>query len=155
MKPRQISKVLSNNDIGETGSHQAGICIPKKTDILYFFPVLNKQIKNPREAMLFTDRTGVIWEFNFIYYNNKFFGGTRNEYRLTGMIPFIKTNKLKAGDVVMLAHLEDGSYRIDYERNVMHNNDRGIDTEEKRSGHRIVIKSYSWRAINYKRSSTI
>ena len=155
MKPSQISKILSNNDIGETGSHQAGICIPKKNDILSFFPELDKQIKNPREAMVFIDKSGGRWEFNFIYYNNKFFGGTRNEYRLTGMIPFIRENKLKAGDTVVLSHLEDGSSRIDYDRTSVHNNDSDINAEEKITDHRIVIKSYSWRTINYKRSDSI
>lgn len=155
MKPRQISKVLSNNDIGETGSHQAGICIPKKNDILSFFPELDNRIKNPRETMVFTDRSGGRWKFNFIYYNNKFFGGTRNEYRLTGMIPFIRENNLKAGDTVVLSYLEDGSNRIDYDRTSMHNNNHDINAVDKNTAHRIVIKSYSWRAINYKRSKTI
>ena len=34
MKPKCISKVLSSNDTGETGSHQAGILIPKGGEIL-------------------------------------------------------------------------------------------------------------------------
>lgn len=155
MKPRQISKVLSNSDIGGTVSHQAGICIPKQNEILSFFPELDKRIKNPRETIVFIDNSGYIWEFNFIYYNNKFFGGTRNEYRLTGMIPFIRKNKLKAGDTVILSHHDDGSNRIDYKRSFVENNDCEPNIKEKSASHKIVIKNYSWRAINYKRSNTI
>jgi len=41
-----IKKVLSANDSGETGGHQAGILIPKNQDILSFFPVLGNSEKN-------------------------------------------------------------------------------------------------------------
>ena len=73
-----IEKTLSRNDTGETGSHQAGIAIPKKKGILSFFPDLDNKIKNPRILLNFTDSSGKLWEFSFIYYNNKYFDGTRN-----------------------------------------------------------------------------
>ena len=40
-----ISKVLSANDTGETGGHQAGILIPKSEIILSFFPKLSSAKK--------------------------------------------------------------------------------------------------------------
>ena len=82
----KVTKLLSANDTGETGGHQAGICVPKRQEILSFFPTLDSRTKNPRMTIVFhCMNSGEKWTFNYIYYNNKFFGGTRNEYRLTGM----------------------------------------------------------------------
>lgn len=97
-----ISKVLSANDTGENGTHQAGILIPKQESILSFFPKMTSEEKNPRAKLEFIDNSNDKWEFMFIYYNNKFFGGTRNEFRLTGMTAFIRENNLKAGDEIFL-----------------------------------------------------
>ena len=117
-KPRAITKVLSMNDTGETGGHQAGILIPKGNDALHFFPDLGNTEKNPRVSLYFTDQNGKVWKFNFIYYNNKFFDpkGTRNEYLLTGMTAYIRGNGLKAGDTVTLIHGEDDVDAITYTR---------------------------------------
>lgn len=102
MSIHAIEKVLSANDTGETGGHQAGICVPKDTNILSFFPPLNAKIKNPRDVLDVLDDAGREWSFAFIYYNNRFFGGTRNEYRLTGMTTYFREFNLKAGDKVVL-----------------------------------------------------
>ena len=99
----KIEKTLSRNDTGETGSHMAGIHIPKGKEILSFFPNLDKRSKNPRVQLLFKDISGNMWPFTFIYYNNHFFGGTRNEYRLTGMTKFISEYNLKAGDRIVFS----------------------------------------------------
>lgn len=111
-----VEKELSGNDTGETGAHQAGILIPKGGAILEFFPSLPKGIKNPRAVIDLVDETGKVWSFNFIYYNNKFFGGTRNEYRLTGMTEFIRAFNLKAGDTVLLQKVTDRLVHIRYKR---------------------------------------
>ncbi len=111
-----ISKVLSANDTGETGGHQAGMLIPKTGDILSFFPQLGNETKNPRAKLRFLDNSNEAWDFMFIYYNNKFFNGTRNEFRLTGMTAFIRQNNLKAGDKIILTREEDGSRLIKLER---------------------------------------
>ena len=118
-RPTAITKTLSMNDTGETGGHQAGICVPKASEVLRFFPDLGNEEKNPRVAMYFTDPNGKIWKLNFIYYNNKFFDehGTRNEYRLTGMTAFFRENGLKAGDTITLVHMTDGTEEIRYKRN--------------------------------------
>lgn len=113
----EISKVLSPNDTGETDSHQAGILIPKESKILSFFPPLGCEIKNPREEMKFSDHLNQTWIFNFIYYNNKYFDGTRNEYRLTGMTRFIHSYGLKAGDEILLARNSEDQYSIRFKKN--------------------------------------
>jgi len=97
-----IEKILSANDLGETGGHQAGILVPKDANILSFFPCLDSKQKNPRYVLDIIDETGREWTFSFIYYNNRFFGGTRNEYRLTGMTAFFREFNLKVGDTIIL-----------------------------------------------------
>ena len=111
-----ITKVLSPNDTGETGAHQAGILVPRERQLLSFFPSLNEKEYNPRAHIKFIDRSGVEWEFAFIYYNNKFFGGTRNEYRLTRMTRFIREAGLTTGDEIILSRNDAGEYSIDFRR---------------------------------------
>ncbi|UPU35267.1 hypothetical protein M1B72_17745 [Geomonas paludis] len=122
-----ISKVLSANDTGENGAHQAGILIPKDKTILSFFPALQKQMKNPRCSLVFTDTDGVTrWKFDFIYYNNKFYGGTRNEYRLTGMTAYIRSMKLEAGDSIELTKDENGRLHITAKRQQSAEEENGV-----------------------------
>lgn len=104
--PTKFRKVLSLNDTGETEAHVAGILVPKSD--LAFFPSLNPEEKNPRASVIATDPDGRTWNLNFIYYNNRKFGGTRNEYRLTGMTAFFAAHGLRAGDVVELERTRDG-----------------------------------------------
>lgn len=113
---QKISKILSANDTGDTGGHQAGILVPKDSRILSFFPPLDRSTKNPRHALSFVDREGARWGFSFIYYNNKFFGGTRNEYRLTRMTRYIRESGLVPGDTIFLSKDENGALSVDYER---------------------------------------
>jgi len=110
-----ISKVLSANDTSETGAHQAGMLIPKRPDVLDFFPSLSKEEKNPRVHIFFVDDSGKKWEFAFIYYNNKYFGGTRNEYRLTRMTRYLKESNLIEEDEVLLTE-DNGNYFVSYKR---------------------------------------
>lgn len=99
----RIAKVLSANDTGETGGHQAGILVPREPEVLAFFPTLDARQYNPRVHLKFVDESGTFWEFAFIYYNNRFFGGTRNEYRLTRMTKYIRQAGLATGDEVILS----------------------------------------------------
>lgn len=107
-----ISKTLSANDTGDTGAHQAGILVPKAKRILSFFPRLAADEHNPRAHLLFRDESGTNWEFAFIYYNNRLFGGTRNEYRLTRMTRYIREQALVPGDEVLLSRDGRGDYSI-------------------------------------------
>ena len=116
-RPLAITKELSANDTGHTGGHQAGILIPKDSRILSFFPELGTESKNPRHYLVFYDEDGQRWEFAFIYYNNKYFDGTRNEFRLTRMTAFIRQHGLQPGDRVTLRREPDtGRRSIDCER---------------------------------------
>ena len=49
------------------------------------------------------DQNGNVWEFSLVYYNNKKFGKTRDEFRLTGMTKFMRTFGLKKGDKIKFA----------------------------------------------------
>lgn len=111
-RPLAITKELSANDTGDTGGHQAGILIPKEARILRYFPTLDRTEKNPRHHLVFRDDDGQRWEFAFIYYNNLYFGGTRNEYRLTRMTPYIRGNGLKPGDRITLRCEEGTAMRL-------------------------------------------
>jgi len=115
-RPAEITKLLSENDTGETGGHQAGVLVPREDDILSFFPRLDRKEYNPRHKLWFTDPHGKKWEFSFIYYNNKFFGGTRNEYRLTCMTPFMRAHNLKAGDTLIFTRDDQNRFHLSYRR---------------------------------------
>ena len=116
MQPTAIEKTLSANDTGETGGHQAGILVPKDGGVLSFFPRLDATLKNPRSVIDVMDDDEHEWAFSFIYYNNRFFGGTRNEYRLTGMTAFFRRFNLKTGDRVLLRRESPRLIRITFKR---------------------------------------
>jgi Restriction endonuclease EcoRII, N-terminal len=133
---RAITKDLSRNDTGETGGHQAGMLIPRDPKILSFFPSLDPKEYNPRHQLTFRDQLGTKWIFSFIYYNNKFFKGTRNEYRLTCMTPFIHAHNLRSGDKITLSRDEENRFHISYQR---HN--------EPEQGDKLKLGT-SWRIVN-------
>jgi hypothetical protein len=116
MRTSRISKLLSANDTGDTGGHQAGILVPKEREILSFFPQLDARQQNPRCLLNFMDESGRFWEFAFIYYNNRFFGGTRNEFRLTRMTKYIREASLVPGDEVILSRDDRDRYLVGYRR---------------------------------------
>lgn len=111
-----ITKQLSANDTGETGGHQAGILVPKDPRILGYFPDLNPKERNPRVHLTFKDDEGRRWEFAFIYYNNRFFGGTRNEYRLTRMTRYIRENGLVEGDELVFTKDKNAVRNVSFRR---------------------------------------
>ena len=103
-RTRRIEKVLSINDLGINGTHQAGMLVPKeKRDCREFLPELDGRVKNPRVMIEFEDDLGTFWNFNYIYYNNRFWGGTRNEYRLTGMTAYFRSASLRPDDIIILS----------------------------------------------------
>ena len=111
-----VEKILSANDTGETGAHQAGLLIPRNILTLEFFPKLSPAIKNPRCVIDLRDAAGEEWTFNFIHYNNRRFGGTRNEYRLTCVTEFIRRYGLKEGDTVIFKKPGGRFYGLGYRR---------------------------------------
>jgi len=77
-------KRLAANDTLATESHQAGPYVPK--DFLFgVLPALNRpDVKNPDLRFpLAVDSHGEQTQVRAIWYNNRLFGGTRNEARLT------------------------------------------------------------------------
>ena len=131
--PACIEKILSANDTGETGGHQAGILVPKLPEILGFFPYLDPAIRNPRSILDMVDDIGHEWTFNYIYYNNKLSGGTRNEYRITGMTKFFHEFDIKEGCTIIFNRVASGSFRITYRRRI--------------SGQKIIRLSDVWKVI--------
>lgn len=95
-----ISKTLSSNDLGLTGSHQAGITVPKAGQLFQFFPALNPEIINPRlELDAYDEVLGAEIKLYYIYYNGKLHGtSTRNEFRLTGLTRFFKLHNAAPGN---------------------------------------------------------
>lgn len=139
--PTEIRKKLSANDVGETGGHQAGILVPKDHEILSFFPLLNNSEKNPRMALVMRERqNGTRWNFNFIYYNNRYFGGTRNEFRLTCMTQYLRAAGAKVGDDLVFSKDEYASYTVDLVR--------CSSASNSISSGGVLILSGGWKIIN-------
>lgn len=97
-----VRKILTANDLGLTGGHQAGIAIPKDPAILAFFPPLDPAQYNPDCVIsVRTPQTGDHWELRYVYYNNKVHDrGTRNERRLTGTTKMLRALGAAEGDTV-------------------------------------------------------
>lgn len=116
MVAQQYEKVLTANDTGETGGHQAGVHIPKsQKDLIAFLPILDAAKKNPDAWLCVSDEDGVKWSFRYIYYNNRLHdtSGTRDEYRITHMTKYFRAAGAKSGDTLVLFRSEDSEiYKI-------------------------------------------
>lgn len=112
--PNIIRKVLSRNDVSETDAHQAGMYILKES--VSFFPRLGNKELNPRVTLKFEDEVGRFWFFDFIYYNNSYFSGTRDEYRLTPMNDYFHQYAIKAGDTIILEKTSNDDLKIRHEK---------------------------------------
>jgi|GEM_PF-425347 len=106
-------KRLSENDTSSSSSHQAGFLIPKLFVKDGLFERLSDTELNPRRKLKFTDLSdnSVVF-FNYIFYNNRLFEGTRLEYRLTGLTRWIKSHGLKAGDSIEFQRIDKYEYTI-------------------------------------------
>ena len=140
---KKIRKHLSRNDIGLNGAHQSGMLIPRS--LSFFFPSLNDNEKNPRIKIIFSDiKYQKLWCFNFIHYNNKLFGGTRFEYRLTRMTGYLRSLKAKEKDIIEFSY-DSGNdcYLVDLIRN------EGITQKDNliQRGDRVFQVS-NWEVIN-------
>lgn len=116
MTPQSFAKVLSANDTGATGGHQAGILVPKSDPaLLAFFPPLAAEVQNPDAWVEAEDDDGCVWKLRYIYYNNRLHAenGTRNEYRLTHLTKYLRHAGAKAGDsLIFTATPTRWRYRI-------------------------------------------
>lgn len=139
-------KTLSRNDTGETHSHQSGISIIKDIAWSGIFPTLTTEYLNPRTEVKFKDEEGYIWSFQYIYYNDIFFGKPRekghNEFRLTCVKDFIQAYDIKAGDEIWFALDEDGNRVIGFNKAAL-----ASDESEDNDDDVIVIR-HGWKMIN-------
>lgn len=146
MKKQSFSKVLSANDVGATGGHQAGILIPKsEAALLSFLPSLDSSVKNPDAWIDCKDETGQVRRFRFVYYNNKFHdpNGTRNEYRITYMTGYFREMRARENDIFEISRADgDLEYTIRIVRPVSES--LGLKNDEVV---RIKITS-GWRQIH-------
>ena len=120
MTQRSFAKVLSANDVGATGSHQAGILVPKSDPgLLSFFPALDPSVLNPDAWITCTDEYGDEWKLRYVYYNNRLHSavGTRKEYRLTCLTPYFRRTAAKPGEqLVFTATSSPSRYLITIRR---------------------------------------
>lgn len=105
MMTKSYQKLLSANDTGETGTHQAGICVPKENDkLLSFFPRLDPEKFNPDSWFVCEDNSGEHWKMRYVYYNGKLHGrNSRNEYRITHTTKFLRKWKARSGDYMVFS----------------------------------------------------
>lgn len=140
----KLFKVLSRNDTGETHSHQSGISIPKPVASSGIFPELTTETLNPRTDVTFYDEEGVAWTFQYIYYNDVFFGKPRekghNEFRLTCVREYIKKYDIKAGNEIWFSIDDNGVRHIGY---VSEKQEAQLLIDDKR----VIKLSPGWRCI--------
>jgi hypothetical protein len=106
-----IQKVLSANDLGLTGSHQAGIHVPRSLARSGYLPELDERAVNPREEL--TLRTqDMVATCHFIFYNNRLRGGTRYEYRITRLAKLLHVLGAKVGDALLLEREDYATYSV-------------------------------------------
>lgn len=146
MKQKTFTKLLSANDVGQTGAHQAGILVPKsETELLEFLPHLDPSIKNPDAHLTVIDENGVTRKLRYIYYNNRMHDekGTRNEYRITHLTKYFKETGVKAGDSLILSGTDEKNV---YQIKIIRQDAKAI-VQCNEEPHRIKI-STGWRRIH-------
>lgn len=145
MTKKSFSKTLSANDVGTTGTHQAGILVPKgEQELLAFLPPLDARVKNPDAWIHCTDEQGKLRKFRFVYYNNKLHdeSGTRNEYRLTYMTGYLKEMRAAEGDALEISRVDNAA---DYSIRLV----RKAEAEEKPADGPVRIKiTAGWRRVH-------
>lgn len=131
-----LQKTLTSNDIGSTGSHQAGIHVPH--GLAWFFPELDATRLNP-DAWLEVVGGTTRYQWRWIYYNNSVVAdGTRNEFRLTRTAAFLRDVGAREGDVLELVHEEGSSYQAHVRRHAQ-------------AGVLVLSTAGAWRTVSTKR----
>lgn len=81
------------------------------------FPLLEDKQLNPRLIITLIDlENDYEYVVNYIKYNNRKFGGTRYEYRMTGVLGLIRHNALKPGDSIIFKRMNPETYSVKFER---------------------------------------
>jgi hypothetical protein len=107
-----VSKRLSPNDLGRTGSHQAAIVIaPAQAREV---ASLDENLVNPEvQVKVRSADHPRTWTWRLIHYNGRRHGTTtRDEYRLTGVIPWIDWARPDVGDVLELYRVDAHTYEV-------------------------------------------
>lgn len=96
-------RYVTANDTGQTGSHQAGLYMPRDSWRM-FFPEPGTKGENRDVWIKVFWSFGEVVESRFVWYGK----GTRSEYRLTNGFSFLQEDN--TGDLIVIASLA-GSYR--------------------------------------------
>ena len=109
---KELHKALTPNDLGLTGSHQAGIAVPKH--MVQHFPPLDPSMYNPDCWISVEDNNSVIYAWRYVYYNNRLHSpnGTRNEYRLAHVRGYLNSVIAAPGDVLAIQFIDQLSVRV-------------------------------------------
>lgn len=138
------AKRLSGNDTLANGTHQAGPYVPKSVLFQVFPPLDNPERENPDVRFRISiDSHGDEREVRAVWYNNKLFGGTRNEARMTGFggIDSALLDPENTGALVIFA------FRLDADSNDIACNVwicRNPEEEELAESHVGVIEPGKW-----------
>lgn len=147
MNTMKIYKTLTRNDTGETNSHQSGITIPKEIAKTRVFPELGIDKLNPRVEIVFFDEENVAWKFQYVYYNDIYFGKEKkrahDEHRLTCVTKYIKQNSIKSGDSIWFSIDENNVRKIGFEK-------AKKEEIENKYENNIIKLSNGWRYIEIK-----
>ena len=92
------------------------------------------------------DEEGVAWNFQYIYYNDIFFGKPRekghNEFRLTCVREYIKKYNIKSGNQIWFSIDDNGVRHIGYIDEIKESN-------INENGVRVIKLSPGWHCIEY------
>ena len=102
-KPVRITKTLSRNELGLTGSHQAGVLVPKSSQLHGYLAELDELEMNPSAIVKFEcPQLGREISARYVHYNSRLLGrGTRDEYRLTRLSDFLSQVRARPGDLLV------------------------------------------------------
>ena len=101
--------------MGKTNSHQSGLLIPMRLVKKGFFPHLEDSQRNPRLLITLRDlENNYDYVVNYIKYNNRRFGGTRYEYRMTGVLNLIRHNALRPGDSIFFRPIQSDCFSVSF-----------------------------------------
>jgi len=144
-----ISKVLTANDVGTTGGHQAGITIPRSEEMLNFFPRLDSNVINPStEVRCFVHDGREPIVLRYIYYNGKLHGtSTRNEYRLTGLTKFFRDHEAATGDELIFRRESSNQFLIQIKKSSLNET-----TEESHVGSTKIKLTGKWSSYKVRKS---
>jgi hypothetical protein len=141
---QNLVKVLTPNDLGLTGGHQAGIHVPREAETVSFFPRLDETGVNPRVSIQFElGGFQTYLTLTFIHYNGKLFGtSTRNEYRLTGLTRYFRQNAAAVGDELELTLDTRDQYGLSLRRQGESSGEASSVNDDQ-----IVLLSGTWKTI--------